>query len=165
MRFFVLVVTLLFAVACAPPVSRQALELVDPGITFEELSKYPDRHIGRYLLLGGSIASVPIANSDGSELEIVQLPTNERGKITATSRSAGRFIARDNTFRDPAIYRPGRLVTVVGQVTGSQTGRIGEMDYTYPVLMVHELRLWTPAEHPDTSRVQFGIGIGFGISR
>jgi outer membrane lipoprotein len=165
MRFLVLVVTLLLAAACAPPVSRQALNLVEPGITFEEVAREPDRHAGRYLLLGGTIASVRSVNSAGSELEVVQLPTNDRGRITDTSRSAGRFLVRDDTFRDPAIYHPGRLITVVGQVVGSQTGRIGEMDYLYPVLTVHELRLWAPGEHPDASRVRFGIGIGIGISR
>jgi outer membrane lipoprotein len=159
-----LVLTLLFAAACAPPISRPSLQLVDPELTFAELIRDPERHIGRYLLLGGAIATVR-SHSDGSELEVVQLPTNHRGRITATSPSAGRFLARDATFRDPDIYRPGRLVTLVAQVTGSRTGRIGEMDYRYPVLTVHELRLWAPGEHPDIPRVRFGLGIGIGISR
>jgi outer membrane lipoprotein len=166
MRFFFLaVIALLFATACAPPISRQSLGLVDQEIAFEELTRDPDRYVGRYLLLGGSIVSVRIDSDNGSELEVVQLPTNDRGRITAVTRSAGRFIARADAFHDPAIYHPGRLVTLVGQVVGSQTGRIGEVDYLYPVLTVEEIRLWSPGEHPDTSRVRFGIGIGVGISR
>jgi outer membrane lipoprotein len=161
--FFLVVVTMLFTAACAPPVSRQSLGLVDPEVTFEALAQDPDRHVGRYLLLGGAIAAVRVENGHLSELEVVQLPTDDSGRITATHRSAGRFIARDDAFLDPAIYYPGRLVTLVGEVTGSKTGRIGEMDYLYPVLTVQELRLWAPGEHPDIPRVRFGIGIGFGI--
>jgi outer membrane lipoprotein len=165
LHLLVLISVLFIVTACTPPLSRPSLDLVDPGITFAELLRDPDRHIGRYLLLGGTIAAVRIDNGEGSELEVVQMPTDRGGRITTTSSSAGRFIARDDALRDPAIYHPGRLVTLVGRVEGSQTGRIGERDYRYPVLTVHELHLWRPGEHPDASRVRFGIGIGIGISR
>ena len=164
MRFLVLGIPLLFLAACAPPISRQSLELVDPGITFAELVRDPDRHVGRYLLLGGSIAANR-SYGGGSELEIVQLPTDSRGRITSTTRSDGRLIARDEAFRDPDIYRRGRLVTLVGQVTGSEAGRIDGMAYRFPVLVVQELRLWAPDEHPGIPRTRFGVGVGIGISR
>jgi outer membrane lipoprotein len=163
--FFLAAVILFFAAACATAVSRQSMELVAPEITFEEVARDPDRYVGRYLLLGGAIVSARIDTDDGSELEIVQLPVNDRGRITETDRSAGRFIVRDDAFRDPAVYRPGRLVTLVGQVTGSKRGRIDEVDYLYPVLTVHELRLWSLEDYPGASRVRFGIGIGVGITR
>ena len=153
---------LLGAAACTPPISRQSLGLGDPALTFEELRQHPDRHLGRYLLLGGAIAAVRIDSGGGSELEVVQLPTDRRGRITVTNRSAGRFIAVDGAFRDPAIYRPGRLLTLVGKVSGRKTGRLGEVDYLYPVLTVEELRLWDPEEYPGASPVRFGIGIGVG---
>ncbi|WP_432823524.1 Slp family lipoprotein [Trichloromonas sp.] len=166
MRLLVLIViTLLGATACSTAVSKESMELVDPSVSFEVLHQDPDRYVGRYLLLGGAITDVRPSADGGSELELVQLPTNNRGKVTATDNSDGRFIAQDTTYRDPAIYRNGRLVTLVGQVTGSKTARLGEMDYRYPVLTVHELRLWTPNDHPGSSPVHFGIGLGIGISR
>lgn len=161
---FLFALTLFFAAACAPAVSRESMELADPSVTFEELLQDPSRHAGRYLLLGGAIASVR-TGGDGGELEVVQHPLDRRGRIAATDRSAGRFIVRDSSFRDPAIYRPGRLVTVVGQVEGSRSGRIGEREYLYPVLTLHELRLWNPEDRPDArrSRFGFGVGVGFGL--
>jgi outer membrane lipoprotein len=154
---------LLSTAACTTPISRQSLNLVDPAITFESLHLDPDRHVGHYLLLGGAITSVRVNGSGSSELEVVQLPTDQHGRITSIDRSAGRFIALDNTFRDPAIYRPGRLVTLVGQVAGQKTGRLGEVEYVYPVLTVHELHLWDPEEYPGASPVHFGIGFGIGV--
>jgi outer membrane lipoprotein len=162
---FLLTIALFFVAACAPAISRESMGLVDPGVTFEEVVRDPDRHVGRYLLIGGSIVSVRTMNDNSSELEVVQHPIDGRGRITATNRSAGRFLIRDDTFRDPAIYRAGRLITVVGQVEGSRPGLIGEFEYLYPVLAAHELRLWTPEDYPGASRTRFGIGIGIGISR
>ncbi len=158
-------IALLLVTACAPAVSREAMQLVDPQLTFEELIREPERHVGDYLLVGGTIASVRTDKESGTVFEIVQHPLDGRGRISAVNRSAGRFLVTDPAFRDPAIYRPGRLVTVVGQVQGSRTGRIDELDYRYPVLSAHEMRLWTPTDHPEATRTRFGVGIGIGISR
>ncbi len=164
MRLFLIVLCALLSITgCTTAVSKESLELIDPGLSFEALHQDPDRYVGRYLLLGGAISEVRLSASGGSELEMVQLPINNRGKITATDHSAGRFIAQDDSFRDPAIFSPGRLVTLVGQVTGSKVLRLGEKDYHYPVLSVTELRLWTPNDHPANFPVHFGFGIGIGL--
>lgn len=164
MRLFLLAVATLFgAAACTPVVSKQSLGLVDPGLTFEALHQNPDRHVGRYLLLGGVIAEVRGSVRGGSEMEVVQFPTNDRGRIISTDHSAGRFILLDNAFRDPAIYYPGRLVTLVGQVAGSRTAQLGEVEYLYPVLTVYELHLWPLEDYPGGSPARFGIGIGIGV--
>jgi len=165
MRLLFLLAVLFITAACAPAVSRQSMELVDPAITFEEVARNPDRYVGRYLLLGGSVVSVRSGNEKGSELEVVQHPIDERGRITTTDRSAGRFILKDDTFRDPAVYTPGKLITVVAQVEGSRAGRIGEFDYRYPVLTVHELRLWKARDYPGArgSFFSFGVGVGIGL--
>ncbi len=139
------------------------MNLVDQAITFQELAQNPDRYTGRYLLLGGSIVAVRSVNGKGSEMEVVQHPVDDRGRISSTDRSAGRFILKDDAFRDPAIYSPGKLITVVAQVAGSRMGRIGEFDYLYPVLTVHELRLWGAEDYPGASPSFFGFGIGVGI--
>lgn len=165
MRLFVLVVAALTCVAgCTPPISRPSLNLVDPSVSFADLRQNPDRYRGRTLLLGGAIAAVRALPGGGSELEMVQFPTDRRGRITATNTSGGRFIARDGVFRDPAIYRPGRLMTLVGKVEGVQKGHLGGIDYSYPVLTVVEFHLWPEDERPGASPVRFGIGIGVGTS-
>lgn len=159
MRLFVLlVIALLCCTACTLPISQPSLDLVDREITFAALRQNPDRYSGRYLLLGGAIAGVR-NTSAGSELEVVQFATDHSGRITATDNSGGRFIVQVGTFSDPAVYQ-GRLVTLVGKVKGQTHARLDEIDYLYPVLTAHELHLWKPEEHPDASRVHFGIGVG-----
>lgn len=162
--YLVVAFLLIFSTACTPTLSREALVLVDADITFEQLHSNPDSYAGRHVLLGGAIAAARIADG-GGELEIVHLPTDQRGRVTDTQRSAGRFIATDEIFRDPAIFQQGRLVTVVGQVVGSRVGRIGEADYRFPLIRVEELHLWPAREPPEAGGVRFGIGLGIGIFR
>lgn len=161
--FLLLLATLSGALGCAPAVSNQSMGLVDPSISFELVLQDPGRYSGRYLLVGGAVAAVRVSESGGSELEVVQLPTDKSGRITSTDRSVGRFIVLDQTFRDPAIYSSGRLVTLVGKVVGSRAGELAGQEYLYPVLNLHELRLWAPEEYPGSTPVHFGIGIGIGV--
>ena len=98
--------------------------------------------------------------SGGGELELVQFKTDESGEITDTATSGGRFIAASTEFIDPALYRTGLLVTLVGKVQGMRIMRLEEVDYTYPVLAIREMHLWQPEELSPPPSFQFGIGFG-----
>lgn len=158
--FAILAIALLGCTACTLPISQPSLDLVDRDLTFAALRQDPDRYVGRYLLLGGMIATVR-NTSTGSELEVVQFATDGNGRITATDNSGGRFIVQLATFSEPAVYQ-GRLVTLVGKVKGQVQARLDEIDYLYPLLTAQELHLWKPEESPDASRVRFGFGLGVG---
>ena len=161
MRLFTfLALTLLCCTACTLPISQPSLDLVDRELTFAALRQDPERYLGRYLLLGGAVVAVRNTTA-GSELEVVQFPTDHSGRITATDNSGGRFLVQIDTFSEPAIYQ-GRLVSLVGKVTGQKRAPLGEIDYLYPVLTAHELHLWRPEESPDAARVHFGFGFGVG---
>lgn len=154
-----LTATTLCLAGCAPIISNRSLSLVERGISFAELRQEPDRHLGRHLLLAGGIAGVR-NTTEGGELELVQFATDENGRITDTANSGGRFIARSPGFLDPDVYRAGLLVTLVGEVQGKKSLLLGEVVYTYPVLVIREIRLWRPEEFPRPPTFHFGIGIG-----
>ncbi len=158
-KLCLLAATILFLTGCAPVISSQSLSLVDREISFAELRQTPDRYIGKHFLLAGQIAGIWNSN-EGSELEIVQFATDNRGEITDMSRSGGRFIARNAEFLEPAVYRNGLLVTVVGEMKGKKNMLIGDATYTYPVLVIREIYLWKPEELPKPTTFQFGIGFG-----
>jgi len=56
--------------------------------------------------------------------------------------SDGRFIACHAGFYDPEVYTRGRDITVVGNVTGTERGKVGEYDYTYPRVEATSIYLW-----------------------
>lgn len=151
--------TALCLAGCATVISKQSLQLADRGVSFAGLRQDPDRYIGRNLLLGGGIAGVRNTN-EGGELEVVQFATDEEGKITDTAKSGGRFIASSSGFLDPAVYRTGLLVTIVGEVVGKKNMLLGDVVYAYPLLVIREIHLWKPEEFPRPPTFHFGIGIG-----
>ncbi|HTG80545.1 MAG TPA: Slp family lipoprotein [Geobacteraceae bacterium] len=154
-----LVFAMLCMAGCSTVISNQSLALVDRRITFAELRKNPDVYAGKHLLLGGGIAGVR-NTSAGGELEVVQFATDESGEITSMAASGGRFLVSSPGFLDPALYRIGLLVTVVGKVQGSKTMWLAGVEYTYPVLTIQELHLWQPEEMSPPPSFHFGLGVG-----
>ena len=143
-------------IACAPVISPEVLKAVDQTITFEQILKNPDTYKGKMILLGGTIIKT-INLPNETLIEVVQQPLN-RGKMPKDPEaSKGRFIIVFKEFKDPAIFSPGRLITVAGEVIGSQTRPLGETNYNYPLLTPKEYYLWRPYEGPS---IHIGVGVG-----
>jgi len=96
---------------------------------------------------GGEIAQVRNL-AQGSELEVVQFSLNASGRPLKTDTSGGRFKVQVAGFIDPAIYAPGRLVTVLGTFTGIEQGKVGEQDYSFPILKSDRAHLWPEIQDP-----------------
>lgn len=145
LRLFTLIVAgCMLLSGCARVISDQSRSLVDPTIQFTKLRQAPDSHIGKIVLLGGRIASAR-NTKEGGVLEIVQFELD--GDVPRDSFvSHGRFLATSVDFLDSLIYKPDRLVTLVGEVKGKKTLPLDEVEYTYPVVAIREIYLWQPSE-------------------
>ena len=62
--------------------------------------------------------------------------------------SEGGLLALYPDYLDVAIYRQGGKVTVAGEVKEKKIQRLGEIDYTYPLISAKEIHLW-PVEKKD----------------
>ena len=155
---------LLLSSACTPSViSPATLRQVDQTITIDELRQHPRAFIGKYVLLGGEIIETRIA-ADLTTIMVLALRLDHSKKPLIGTVSGGRFIVRQPTFLDPAIYRPGRKITVAGVVVGEQALPLGEITYRYPVIENRELYLWPEEEYlRQEPSVHFGVGIGVGL--
>ena len=139
---------------CAHVISQELRERADKEMSFTALLKDPDRYVGRFVILGGIIASS--ANTEeGTYIEVVQNPLDFRGRPEYTDISGGRFLILYEGYLDSAIYSQGKEVTVAGEVIGKRVRPLGEMQYTYPLIKSSEIHLFTPS---------YGIPIRFGIS-
>ena len=104
--------------------------------------------------VGGTQAASPVRwggrivetqpKQDRTCFQVIGLPLNANGRPARESTDAnqGRFIACRAGFYDPAVFTPGREVTFVGQVAGTDTVRIGEYDYRLPQLAADVIYLW-----------------------
>jgi outer membrane lipoprotein len=151
-HIFMLLLLLLFLTGCAHLISDQSLALVDRSVTFDRLRENPDAFRGRFVLLGGSVASLA-ANREGSQLEVEQHALDDREVPKAASGSGGHFLATTPYRLDPADYPSGTLVSMVGEVTGTRV----ERDYRYPVIAVREIRAIAPPAE-ETYRTWGAIG-------
>jgi outer membrane lipoprotein len=157
-QFLVLIGLVLALSACAPPFSRSTLNQVDPQVSFQALARDPESYIGKTVLLGGNILETYM-ESDQTWIEILQKPLDLQQRPQHTDTSYGRLFIHFPDFRDPAIYAPGRQITVVGKVEGVRIQKIREMDYSYPVIVPNESHLWQPQSMTGPF---FNIGIGVG---
>lgn len=144
-RLFIALAFFLCAGCATRVISEESLRLVDRSLGFAQLKENPDRYVGSHVLLGGAIASVGNTKQMG-QLEVVQFQLDSDNMPVEANVSGGRFLARTDGFLDPLVFKPGRLVTIVGEVKGQKTMRLDQVEYDYPVIAIREIHLWKPAE-------------------
>ena len=142
MKSGVLIVLLMAGMmASCAPFSRQIMSRVDETLTYQVVQKDPDRYVGKNVSWGGVIAQITNKQNETdlktreTELDIEKRPKN-------LDRSAGRFIVRYAGFLDPAIFQPGREITVAGEAVGKEVLPLEKILYPYPVILTKEIHLW-----------------------
>lgn len=135
---FLLVAALLHGCAQIPKAIR---EPAPQPVTLAEARQAQQPATGTVVRWGGTIAAVD-NRENVTYVEIVERPLNDAGRPRDTDRTAGRFLARFNRFLDPAVYREGREITVLGPIADRVTRKIGEFNYSYPVVDAKGHVLW-----------------------
>lgn len=128
-------------------------------LAFSEILRSPEQYRGKVVRLGGVILDT-LNEEKGSTLEVLEQPLSWRGRPKVGDVPGGRFLVVSDQFLDKAIYQPDREVTVVGEITGSRTGQVGEAKYTYPVLTLQDIRLWKHSSYSRPGGLHIGVGVG-----
>lgn len=113
----------------------------DPGLHLES-DKETVTNAKAAVRWGGTIARIENQADQQTMLEIVARPLNGGGRPLHNDRSDGRFLALVPRFLDPEIVKVGRDVTVLGQLSELQSGKIGETEYLFPVVQVDDFKFW-----------------------
>ena len=91
---------------------------------------------------GGEIIKVePKTDATCFEILARELDSSARPR-ESDAPGGGRFIACRNGFYDPEEFDRGRDLTVIGHVTGTDHGKVGEFDYAYPHVAADAIYLW-----------------------
>jgi outer membrane lipoprotein len=134
----------LIGMGCTHVISETVRQQAQPPVAFAELRTNPEALKGRTVILGGEILHTSNLR-EGTRLEILQRPLSNSEIPQLTDTTGGRFMALCKDYLDPAVYAPQRRITVAGQVLGSYTGKVGEVDYTYPLISCEETHLFPTA--------------------
>jgi outer membrane lipoprotein len=91
--------------------------------------------------LGGVIAKVTNLEQT-TRVEVVNLPISSSGKPDINQEPQGRFVGYVEGFADPVTLSEGRLVTLLGQTSSNEQGKVGDYEYLFPVMQVEGFHLW-----------------------
>ncbi len=143
-KFFVFPLSVLIPLlvtGCTYPISRELRDEARVDLTFPTVLKNPDAYVGSIVIWGGRI--IEVQNRAGeTEIMVLESPLGYEEMPKAAEYSRGRFIVKTRIFLDPAIYKPGRKITVAGEIAGKEIRPLGETKYAYPVLRAREIHLW-----------------------
>lgn len=146
-RAFVVLALLLSACSSNTPSVISDPLLDGPGLA--EVRSQPDGYIYRQVRWGGIILSTENRQSS-SRITIVAFPLNDWGRPRITAQSPGRFIAVIDEFLEPLVYSRDREITLVGNIMGTETLKVGEFAYEYPLVKIENYHLWpTPVDSPN----------------
>ncbi|PWC20732.1 hypothetical protein DDT52_08450 [Brenneria roseae subsp. roseae] len=100
----------------------------------------PQLYVGQESRFGGRVVNVH-NDANRTRLEIVSLPLDSGARPQLNQPSEGRFVAYVNRFLEPVDFK-NRLITVVGPITGSEQGAIGNKPYRFVVVDVQGYKRW-----------------------
>jgi len=126
---------------CATAFPESVMRTVDTRITVDEVLRDPAALKGARVILGGEILAVQ-PRPGSTEIELLLRRLRDDDSPDRGDRSPGRALLQTPEFLDPAVYAPGRRITVVGEVAGAEERKIGEVPYRYPVIRAERIRLW-----------------------
>ncbi|ALA59123.1 Slp family lipoprotein [Nitrospira moscoviensis] len=122
---------------------------VEKDLRYVQVKENPEAYRGKLMLAGGKVLKAKRLQ-EGTRIEILQYPLSE-DLIPATEDepSKGRFVAidlGDKNVIDPVVLEKEddeeKLVTVVGEVMGTTTVKIDQVQQPVPELAIKHITVW-----------------------
>ena len=140
------VIPLLFLIGCnKPDVIPERLEgRVDRDLRYAEVKDHPGMYLNKLMLVGGKVLSATRVK-EGTRIEVLQIPLNsDLIPDQRVEMSNGRFVAMDfeQHIVDPAVLEDNKLITVVGEVVGSKSIKIDDIEAEVPRLIIKHITVW-----------------------
>lgn len=149
LKISVSIALILLLSACSSSIPGVISEPLPAAPGLAEVQSQPGSYVQQQVRWGGVILATENRSSD-SRITIVAFPLNDWGRPRITALSPGRFIAIVDEFLEPLVYGRDREITLTGSLLGTETLKIGEFNYEYPVVQVENYHLWpTRADTPN----------------
>lgn len=110
-------------------------------VSYAEVKAAPTEKQASKARWGGVIAKVE-NKKEYTVLEVVNFALTYSAKPITGNESQGRYKVYYKGLLDPVIYQKGKSVTAVGVIGAPVSGKIGELEYQFPVLMASGIYLW-----------------------
>lgn len=142
-------VVILLITACSSNIPVEIRQNMEGAPTVAQVRDQPEDYTSQRVRWGGVILEME-NKQQSSGLRIIAFPLKDNGKPRMSDQSTGRFIAMVDEFLEPLVYSPERLITVTGELANSETHKVGEFPYLYPVIEVDSYHLWPKIPDPES---------------
>lgn len=159
-RFFTICSLSLVLVGCAKSVPDDPS--IDRTLTPARAVADVATHRGHKVRWGGVIIGSKNLK-DRTQFEVLAYPLDKDGRPQREQAPLGRFLALKDGYVETVDYAAGRLLTITGPLQETRNDKLGEADYTYPIVAADDLKLWQERAPREEPRVRFGVGIGIGL--
>ncbi|AWL12297.1 putative lipoprotein YeaY [Saliniradius amylolyticus] len=153
------ILALLTLAGCASVPESIKVSENQPLVDYSQATSAAKSHQDATARWGGVIAAIDNLEQQ-TRLEVVHYPLSSTGRPQEDEQSVGRFRVYVDGFLDPMVFKTGKAVTVVGQITGIEDGQVGEHKYRFPTLVSNSYYLWKPKREVETTT--FSIWGGYG---
>jgi len=133
--------SILFITACAPVLRYELMKSGIRDVPPSVVRDNPDAYRGMLFILGGIIVDTRVTG-EGTIIEATYVPVDSYGYLKGVGPVDGRYLALYDGFLDPMIFEKDREITVAGEFVENRPGKIGEMDYLYPLFRIKQIYLW-----------------------
>lgn len=157
LRLFTALLLLSILQGCSTAPEFKTTE-VDKTLTPQSVISEPNSSQGKIALWGGTILDIRNLKNN-TRIEVLAYPLDSSYRPLIDNKPLGRFIILHAGYLEPTTYAQGELLSVMGNISESQKGKIGETLYTYPVIKAQQLHLWSASDMRSNTRFHFGIGI------
>lgn len=141
MRILTLLLSLVMLHGCSYIPDKLEVPESTQLVAYLDVKKQADHYSGQTVRWGGEIANV-MNLKDSTMIEVVNLHLNASTKPKQNNESQGRFRLYYKGLLDPLIYTQGKKITAVGTVIGVEEGKIGELEYLFPVIETQNVHIW-----------------------
>jgi outer membrane lipoprotein len=118
---------------------------VDRDLRYVDVKENPEQYRGKMMLAGGKVLSAT-RTEEGTRIEVLQYPlSSDLVPEEQRMQSKGRFVAVDmegNHVIDPAVLEDNEFVTLVGEVAGTTTIKIDQVEEQVPKLKIKHVTVW-----------------------
>ncbi|MCW8855422.1 MAG: Slp family lipoprotein [Gammaproteobacteria bacterium] len=148
--------TLLNGCASSPKFDTREVDFsLTPISVIAEQENSPGKHV----LWGGVILATKNLKTS-TQIEVLAYPLDSYHTPQKDQKPLGRFIIHHPGYLEPTLYTQGKIVTVRGDIRKIEKGKVGESEYSYPVIYAQQLHLWSGDSNRVKTRLHIGIGIG-----
>lgn len=147
---------LLSGCASIPP-SIQGNSTLLASQNYTAISSNLPFYLNKQVRLGGRVLNV-INHNNETLFEVAVLPLDKSARPEIGSAYQGRIMVRAAKFIEPLTLKD-HLVTVLGTVTGSTTGKVGQADYNFVTLQAIGYQIWRVRDDiVPVSDLNYGFG-------